>query len=205
MLHLLGKIPDKFVIACSGGVDSMVAAHFFYQGGKNFELVFIDHDTENSRKGYEVVKKWSVEKGIPRHYRRIKSTRPKEESQEEFWRNCRYQILKEFDVPIVMGHHLNDVMETWIFSCLNGQGRLIPYHNENANVIRPFLLNPKRKFYKWASRYNVPFVEDESNDDIRFMRNRIRHCVLPECLKVNPGLEKVLIKKIKEEFVQQNQ
>ena len=73
--------------------------------------------------------------------------------------------------------------------------RLILAHNQLNRVFRPFLLNTKAQLTEWCVRHGVAWVEDLSNQDVHFPRNRIRNRILPECLEVNPGLLKVLKKK----------
>jgi tRNA(Ile)-lysidine synthase len=93
----------------------------------------------------------------------------------------------------VTGHHLGDAIETWIFTSLHGESKLIPY--SRGNVIRPFLITPKEEIRDWASRRGLSWIEDESNSDPKYMRNLIRMAIVPEALKVNPGLGKVIRKK----------
>jgi tRNA(Ile)-lysidine synthase TilS/MesJ len=76
---------------------------------------------------------------------------------------------------------------------------VIPYRKEN--VIRPFLLTEKSEFESWCKRKNVPFIQDESNNSVEYSRNRIRHNIIPELLKVNPGLKTVVKKMIKKDLV----
>jgi tRNA(Ile)-lysidine synthase len=121
----------------------------------------------------------------------------KSESWEEYWRTQRYEWFHSFDVPIITCHHLDDCAETWIFTSLNGEGRIIPYANKN--VIRPFRLNRKSEFTNWCRNKNVPWVEDISNEDTDYMRNFIRHEIIPKALVVNPGLHKVIRKKVLED------
>ena len=92
-------------------------------------------------------------------------------------------------------HHLDDCVETYLFSCLRGFQSVIPY--SRGNVIRPFLLNEKSVFEKWCKQKVVPFIQDQSNDCLDYSRNRIRHNIVPEALKVNPGLKTVVKKIIK--------
>ena len=106
----------------------------------------------------------------------------------------RYEFFSKFDFPIITCHHLDDCVETYLFSCLRGFQSVIPY--SKRNVIRPFLLNEKSVFYKWCEGKNVPFVEDESNLSVDYSRNRIRHNIVPEALLVNPGLKTVVKKMI---------
>jgi tRNA(Ile)-lysidine synthase len=77
---------------------------------------------------------------------------------------------------------------------MHGTGKWIPYRNRN--VIRPFRLNRKRDFEMWCALQNVPWIEDDSNEDIHYARNFIRHEMMPSVLKVNPGIHKTIRKKI---------
>ena len=90
------------------------------------------------------------------------------------------------------GHHLDDVIETYLFSTIHGKSKLISYRNQN--VIRPFLGTKKSDFVKWCQDKKVPFWDDKSNLDVDFARNRIRHNIIPEVLKINPGIHKVVKK-----------
>ena len=116
-------------------------------------------------------------------------------NKEKIWSDLRYEFFSKFNFPIITCHHLDDCVETYIFSCLRGFQSVIPY--SRGNVIRPFLLNEKIEFYKLCKEKNVPFIEDESNDFVDHSRNRIRHNIIPESLIVNPGLKSVVRKMIK--------
>ena len=69
-------------------------------------------------------------------------------------------------------------------------------------MIRPFLLNKKEVFYNWCERKGIPFVEDKSNGDDKYMRNYIRNNLVEKALVVNPGLHKVLFKKVKKKYME---
>lgn len=197
MIKLLGKIPRTLLtIAVSGGPDSMAALDFLRRNNE-VQAVFVDHGTEASSLGKKVCIDYCHEKDILLHIKRIDRQRDKTKSKEEFWRHERYKFFSEFD-RIVTAHHLNDCIETWIFTSLHGKPQLIPY--ERDNIIRPFLLNPKKELVDWCLKKGVNFIHDASNDDDAYMRNHIRRNILPLCLKVNPGLNKTMIKKIKGEF-----
>jgi tRNA(Ile)-lysidine synthase len=94
---------------------------------------------------------------------------------------------------------LDDCTETWIWSSLNGFGKVIPYRN--MNVIRPFRMNRKYEFVDWCERKSIEWIEDKSNSDTKYMRNFIRHELMPKALVVNPGLYKVVAKVVKEASV----
>ena len=174
----------------------MALADFCLRGQREFIVAYVHHGTETSELGFQLVSDWCSSTKTPMKTYWVTKNKPIDESLEEFWRNERYGFFRSFGLPIFMGHHLDDVIETWIFTSLHGNPQLIPYHNPKSNVFRPFLLNRKKDLVDWCSHNKVNYIEDSSNIDLRFMRNRIRHRIVPEALKVNPGLPKVLKKKV---------
>jgi tRNA(Ile)-lysidine synthase len=204
MLHQLHNISRhcKFTLACSGGVDSMAVADFYSRGGKNFVLAYFDHGTGNVHDAMPVIRKFADRRGIEVVKGKIQSEKPKDLSPEEHWRNERYRWLISLERPIVTCHHLNDVAETWVFSALHGNPKLIQHqgvvssYGKNEVIYRPFLTNTKRDLISWCTQHEVSFHEDASNEDFRYPRNFIRHKLMPGCLQVNPGLLKTLKKKI---------
>ena len=193
MIKVLGKIPKgEFGIACSGGVDSMAILDFLLNGGYQPYVLYFNHNTEHGQVAEDFVTKYCQDKGLKLFTGRTELS-PKS-NKEKIWSDLRYEFFSKFDFPIITCHHLDDCVETYIFSCLRGFQSVIPY--SRGNVIRPFLLNEKSVFYKWCQDKNVPFVEDESNLNVDYSRNRIRHNIVPEALLVNPGLKTVVKKMI---------
>lgn len=193
MIRILGSIPNKCTVAFSGGVDSVAVTDFLLNGKKEVDLAFFHHETETSGLAFKFVTEFAAEKNLRLRIGRLSRDKLKEESVEEFWRNERHKFFASFELPVITAHHLDDAIETWIFTSLHGESRLIPY--SSGNVIHPFLITPKKEFILWCSRKKLKWIEDESNQDTRFMRNLIRHKIVPEALKVNPGLSKVIKKK----------
>lgn len=192
MIRFLGKLPPKCVVAFSGGIDSVVVTDFLLNGKRSVHLAFFDHGTPASKTAKEFVRNFAKERSLTLSVGSLSRNRSSDESQEEFWRNERYRFLDLYDFPVVTAHHLDDAVETWIFNSLHGKPRILPY--SRGNVIRPFLITPKSELCSWAERKGLTWCEDESNTDTRYMRNRIRHNIVPEALKVNPGLHTVVKK-----------
>jgi tRNA(Ile)-lysidine synthase len=65
--------------------------------------------------------------------------------------------------------------------------------------VRPFRKTRKRDLELWANLNNVPYITDPSNKDTSFRRNYIRHNLMPHALEVNPGLYKIISKKVLED------
>lgn len=194
MIKVLGKIPKgELGLACSGGVDSMAILNFLLNGGYHPHVLYFNHNTEHGNEAEKFILKYCKTHNLKLTIGRteLKPT----SNKEKIWSDARYEFFSKFDFPVITCHHLDDCVETYIFSCLRGFQSVIPY--SKGNVIRPFLLNEKSVFTKWCSDKGVPFVQDESNDCVDYSRNRIRHNIVPEALLVNPGLKTVVRKMIR--------
>jgi len=194
MIKVLGDIPKgEFGIACSGGVDSMTILDFLVKGRYNPHVLYFNHNTKHGHEAEVFITEYCKERGLDLSIGRteLKPT----SNKEKIWSDLRYEFFSQFDFPIMTCHHLDDCVETYLFSCLRGFQSVIPY--SKGNVIRPFLLNEKSEFEKWCEDKEVPFIQDESNNSVDYSRNRIRHQIVPEALLVNPGLKTVVKKMIK--------
>lgn len=197
MIRLLGNVPKDIYLACSGGVDSMVALDFLRRK-HNVIVAFYDHGTSTSKEAFDFLKKYCTTHALPFVFERIVGDKPSEQSFEEYWRNSRYDFLDRLDHPVVTAHHLDDCVETWIWSSLHGQPKLPLY--KRGNVFRPFMLNQKKRLIEWAKTNNIPFIEDESNNDTKFTRNYIRKEMMEHVLRINPGIHKMIKKKLIETY-----
>ena len=195
MIKLLGNIPNTVAIAVSGGPDSMAALDFLSRGKRNVLALYFNHGTEHAKDAERLVSEYCGIKNIPYSVGNISRDKYKNESQEEYWRNERYSFFSNWcNYKIIPCHHLDDAIETWIFTSLHGNPMLIPYKRDN--FIRPFLASRKSKLIDWCDNKNVPYVIDPSNMDEAYMRNFIRRTLLPNALTVNPGLHKVIRKRV---------
>ena len=174
----------------------MVLSHFILNGpyAKFARFIHVYHGTEHAKQAILFVNEWARSANISLSVATISEEQPKGASKEEFWRNERYRIFSNLNKPVLLGHHLNDAVETWMFSAINGTPSLIPYAHRNC--IRPLLLSSKQDIKEYAEAKSLKWINDPSNDDVSYARNRIRNNIMPEVLKVNPGIEKVIRKKL---------
>ena len=194
MIKLLGKVPDAVYVACSGGPDSMAALSFLKNSRRDVRVAHFDHGTLHADAARKFVVEFCKKNKIKYVLGTVQRKRLSSESREEYWRNERYRFFEELEWPVVTGHHLDDVAEWWVFTSLHGEPKLTPYRN--GSVIRPFLMTQKKELTAWIKNRDVPYVNDPTNKNLAYMRNLIRHRIMPQCLKVNPGLSKVLRKKL---------
>ena len=197
MIKVQGKLPRELYLACSGGVDSMVALDFLRRN-HDVRVLHFNHGTAHGDEAEKFVTQYCRQNDIAYIVDRVKGTIPPGNSKEAWWREKRYAFFDKYDVhPIVTAHHLDDCVETWVWSAMHGTPKIIPYRRNY--VVRPFRLTRKRDFELWASMHQVPYVEDQSNENIHYTRNFIRHEMMSSVLKVNKGIHKVIAKKVKED------
>ena len=200
MIKLQGKLPREIVLACSGGVDSMAALDFLRRNHR-VTVAHFNHRTDHGIRAAAWLREQCRTKYTDVVYREhvLEGECPKGLSPEEWWRDARYEWLNGpywRGHTVVTCHHLDDVVETWVWSSMHGTPKLIPYSRQN--VIRPFRLTRKRDLELWANLNNVEYLEDDSNRNIKYTRNYIRHEMMPHVLRVNPGIHKTMAKKVKD-------
>lgn len=196
MFNLVCRIPkEPFAIAVSGGLDSMTFLKFIsmYKSNK-FTVLHFNHGTEHGADAEKFVTRHCYDNGYELIVGRVKSEHKKGQSLEEYWRNERYAFFSEYKGKIITCHHLSDAVETWIFSSLNGNPKLIPA--TRGSFIRPFLASRKEDIIKFYRSHGVTHIEDPSNSENNHNRNIIRNLLMPQILKVNPGIHTTIRNKI---------
>ncbi len=199
MIHLTTKLPEdnQFFVACSGGVDSMAVLHWLSKGSrKPYGIIHVHHNTGSYAD--------AASKFVGERYKdycdnffleRVTSSPPKGTSKESWWREQRYTLFDKVirdtkkDYPIILAHNLDDCVEQYIISTTIRIKRhpIISYRGP-SNTIRPFRTWPKKEIIAYAQRNGLQWLEDPSNTNTNFVRNKVRHEVLPMIAKINPGI-----------------
>lgn len=117
---------------------------------------------------------------------------------EEEWRRARWQFLREVaraaQGRVVTAHTLDDQVETIFMRILREAGpRGLAGLYAESDVIRPFLNVSRAQLEAYAAEHKVKFVTDPTNDSRRYLRNRVRHDLLPSIAKVRPRFARDLI------------
>lgn len=188
---------SSFLIAVSGGVDSMVLLHLFQKSGLKFQVAHVNYklrneDSENDKK---LVELFCLKQNIPFHLYEVSEKDKKPEGSIQLWaRNLRYQFFNQIREKenldfLVTAHHLNDNLETFLIHLSRGSGIKglsgIPA-NENK-ILRPLLSFSKQDIYDFANENSIEFREDYTNLKNDYLRNQLRNLVLPELTKDNPN------------------
>jgi tRNA(Ile)-lysidine synthase len=176
-----------------------VMADLFYKEGysiglahANFQLRGQDSDLDEA-----LVKDMATQWGVPFFGERFETKKHAIENQlstQMAARELRYawfaQLMPGRFTKLATAHHLNDALETTLLNLVRGTGiaglKGIPLQSEY--LIRPLLFASRADLEAYALTHNIPWREDSSNATTDYSRNLIRHKVVPQLAKINPGL-----------------
>lgn len=183
--------PDvTYVVACSGGLDSMCLAHILYSLGASLALAHVNYGLrgEDSDGDEALVKAWAKNRNLPFY---LKTVPPATlcnpgESIQMAARRWRYTWLEEIrtslpSASIVTAHHLDDSIETFFLNTLRGSGikGLAGIRNSAPKLLRPFRNVPRAMLVDYAKENQLTWREDASNATDKYDRNYLRLEVLP--------------------------
>ena len=181
----------RLLLAFSGGSDSILLLYlllrYFKGNNRVINIAHINHNLRNgSCKDEAFVTKVGLELGINTYIRQLNpKLKSNKESIESWARKERYKFLSEILIEsnsnvILTGHHKNDQVETILknISEKTGLFGLGGMKSVNKNLIRPLLPFTKLELMIIIDKYKIPYVDDSSNDELRFKRNFIRKKVL---------------------------
>lgn len=176
--------PGKYVVAVSGGVDSMVLLDVLrQQPGVRLTVAHFDHGMRpDSKEDRLFVQAVARTYGLPFVY---DEGNLGQKASEATARAARYAFLyrvREVAAAdaVITAHHQDDVLETAILNMLRGTGRKGLSSLQNTNkLLRPLLEFPKQELVEYAHTHNLQWREDSTNTDVRFARNYVRHKLLP--------------------------
>ena len=195
-LHLQGK---PVLLAVSGGADSMVLAHLFRDSAIPFGVAHCNFGlrAEASDLDEAHVRNWCLQFDVPFYTVRFDTKQHKEDwkkGTQETARILRYdwfeRIRRENDYArIATAHHANDNVETLLINLfkgtgINGMHGILP---ENGKLIRPLLFATKVMLSEYVIANNVLYREDESNASDDYLRNAVRHQLVPVVTKLFPN------------------
>jgi tRNA(Ile)-lysidine synthase len=176
--------PGKYVVAVSGGVDSMVLLHVLQQKpGLELVVAHFDHGIRSdSAVDSKIVEATAKSYGLPYSFAEGKlGTRASEAAARE----ARYRFLQTVKEThradaIVTAHHQDDVLETAVINLLRGTGRKgLSSLRSTEEVRRPLLQVSKEQIRTYAKGNKLTWHEDSTNLDDSYLRNYVRLRLLP--------------------------
>lgn len=199
---------NRILLMVSGGVDSVVMCDLFYKAGISFGIAHCNFKLRGKESDDDKL----FVSGLAKRYNvpfwsksfNTKSYAGKRKvSIQMAARELRYEWLnrlakdKKFG-RIATAHHLDDSIETFFINILRGTGitglQGVPV--KQGLIIRPLLFANKKMIREYAETAGLTWREDSSNLTDKYLRNNIRHHLIPSLKKLNTGFEKTIVKEL---------
>lgn len=195
---------DKILVAVSGGVDSVVLLDLLCKmelecgiAHCNFHLRGSESDGD-----FEFVKQLANKYGLA-FYSQDFDTKThaanNKISIEMAARDLRYQWFEQLSELfgykyIAVGHHADDVAETVFINLARGTGihGLTGIKPKFGKIVRPLLSFTRKQLLKYANGNGLKFREDSTNLETDFIRNKIRHQIIPVLEEINPAIQNTM-------------
>lgn len=192
----------KVVAAVSGGSDSMAMLYIlnFLKEEFGFELcaAHVNHGLrgESADRDERLVAEKCAELGVPLHVLKADVAALASEKGigvEECGRQVRYDFFNSIEsgITIATAHNLSDRVETFLFNFARGGALrgLCSVPAVRDNIIRPLIDCSKAEIIEFCNKNSIEYATDETNSDVHYSRNRIRHNVVTELEKINPSFQ----------------
>jgi tRNA(Ile)-lysidine synthase len=194
---------EHVVVGLSGGADSVALAHAFHQLRIPFTAAHLNHNLRGTESDADEAFVRSL--GFPTVVKSVdvKSlATEKGESIEMAARRARHAFFAEFDHAVIaLAHHADDQAETFLLKLARGAGSDglsgMAHKQQLASIrlIRPMLDIPRAEILEWLQTNGVAWREDTSNADEAFLRNRVRHTILPLLEReLNPNIRSSILR-----------
>ncbi|NNL08545.1 MAG: tRNA lysidine(34) synthetase TilS [Croceitalea sp.] len=192
----------NLLVACSGGLDSVVLAHLCQKLKVNFALAHCNYRLRATESDEDQVFVKNLAEKYKCSFHEISFDTKAEVkksggSTQMVARELRYtwfeQLAKDHQYEYVLtAHHADDNLETFIINLSRGTGidglKGIPEVNEH--ILRPLLPFTRQELLKFAGKEKLKWREDSSNQETKYLRNNIRHHIVPELKKLHSSFDK---------------
>jgi tRNA(Ile)-lysidine synthase len=189
----------ELLIACSGGMDSVVLSDLLNKLEYNFALAHCNFTLRGneSDKDEQFVTQFSKNLDVKLHSVRFDTKKEIEErggSTQMVARDLRYEWFQELlEINtyeyILTAHHADDGLETFIINLSRGTGLdgLTGIPQINGKIVRPLLAFSREDILAYAEANKLSWREDSSNADTKYLRNEIRKEIIPKLKGLNPN------------------
>ncbi|MDE6407666.1 MAG: tRNA lysidine(34) synthetase TilS [Anaeroplasmataceae bacterium] len=186
---------NPIICAVSGGVDSVCLLHILHSLNYPLVLAHVNHHKrEQSAVEQAAMENLAKEFNIP--FELLDFYDNGADNFQNSAHDARYtffkQLAKKYHTTLIAtAHHLNDQAETILMRLITGSnlygyaGISIIQQEKDYSLIRPLLCVSKEEIYTYAKEHNLLYFEDISNSSDDYLRNRIRHHILPLLEKEN--------------------
>ena len=187
------------LLAVSGGLDSMVLADLCIKSGLDIALAHCNFKLRNeeSDEDEDFIKAFAQTNNLEvfiTHFETETVATTQKQSIQMAARQLRYEWFetlknqKGFEY-ILTAHHADDNLETMLINLSRGTGLdgLTGIPELNGSVVRPLLEFDREGIYNFATYHKLSWREDSSNNSTKYVRNNLRHTIIPLLKEMNPS------------------
>ena len=204
---------DQLLVACSGGIDSVVLVHLLHKVGYPFMILHCNFNLrgEESMRDEFFVRQLASSIGVELEVKSFDTQAAIEtmgKGTQETARILRYTWFSEMvdrkcqpnkKTYLLTAHHGDDLAETMAMNFFRGSGiaGLHGIPEQSGNTIRPLLFTRRSEILSYAKACNIQWVDDSSNVEEHYTRNLFRNIIFPEVQKVFPAATQNLMESAK--------
>ena len=197
--HQMDQFGPRIGVAVSGGADSVFLLGILVELGFAAAVLHVNHKLrqEESDADEDFVRQLAADAGLPFH---TAAMAPGEGNLEQEARRLRYRFFREVISAgicdaVATGHTIDDQAETVVGRLVRGSGTaglrgILPVTDER--IVRPILGLRRPEIRGFLVANGIPWREDSSNQSADFLRNQIRHVLMPHLESINPSVAEVL-------------
>ena len=195
---------DKLILGISGGADSVCLMHVFLELGYSFELAHCNFNLrgEESDADEYFVKDLAKEYQLKIHVKQFDTLVYAAEnkiSTQMAARDLRYAWFEKLRIKsnakyLAIAHHANDDVETFFINLVRGSGLkgFLGIKEKNNAIVRPLLSVSRLEIEQYLKDRGLVFREDSSNASVKYLRNKIRHELIPLLAQMNPSIQQTV-------------
>ncbi len=199
---------ERILLAVSGGMDSIAMSSLFFDAKFHFGIAHCNFLLRGKESDADetFVKGLAKKLKVPCYINQFFTTDYAEKhglSVQMAARELRYgwfeQLLeKEGFGYIATAHHKDDQIETFFINMMRSSG-IAGFHGilpKQGKIIRPMLFASREEIEEFIKKNKLVYREDKSNQEIKYLRNKVRHALIPVLAEINPGFSNILTENI---------
>ena len=195
---------DKLILGISGGADSVCLMHVFLELGYSFELAHCNFNLRGEESDADecFVKDLAKEHQLEIHVKQFDTLVYAAEnkiSTQMAARDLRYAWFEKLRIKssakyLAIAHHANDDVETFFINLVRGSGLkgFLGIKEKNNAIVRPLLSVSRLEIEQYLKDRGLVFREDSSNASVKYLRNKIRHELIPLLAQMNPSIQQTV-------------
>ena len=199
---------SNLLLAISGGADSVCLFFALKELGYNVELAHCNFNlrAEESDEDEYFVKELANKYGLKYHVKSFETQKYASEQKISIQmaaRDLRYKWFDELLAVnnldfVITAHHKDDNVETFFINLIRGTGvnGLCGIKAKNKKIIRPLLEISRQEIERYLTKNKIKYRNDSSNSEVKYLRNKIRHQLMPLLKEMNPNIEQTITNEI---------